>query len=681
MTLTERIRQLLDDGSEEALREVAELLWAAETGRAESYEPPEAPIGKVAIDWEALRTEATRRVGDEAKKEARAESRPVQRPLSNGDFKPLFLGYDATGRGIRLKPDQRKAHSHVIGGSGSGKSKYLEWLIRGQIRNREGFCLVDPHGPLYHDVLSYCAHNVVDREIVPLDLSNSHPVIGFNPFRRVPGGDVSVQVDNRIVATLHAWGMSDSDQTPTLERVLRLVYTAMIEADLTLPEAQHLIDFGKHEIRSQLIERIESPLVRQEWQEVQSYRRAEWRDEFLSTKNRLFRFLTSKTLCRFMGLPIHGIDLAEIMDSGKILLVNLGASDRWSRENARVFGSLLINEFFETARRRRKDDWGREPRPYTLYLDEFQNFVSLDIADMLDQVRKFGLFLVLAHQRFRQLDENVLESALTNCKIKAVFGGLTVENARTMAEELFIGKLDPLRVKAAIYQTKFWPEYKRDKVYSRSTSKGTTVGSSHTSGSGTSSGVAAGQFFGPGDWFGPGSGSSSVVTSGSSQMSATTDSESRITMESEGEADIPIFFPVPFKELSSVQYYTLEEQLTGLTAALKVQYQRHCFIAIHERDTQPMLVPFVPEPYTSEENFRWYEDKILHESGALPVVEVDQLIGERERILLESAQTERRKALPPADGKSIEKKGETAKRNGRTLFDAIMDEEEPGNNK
>ena len=89
---------------------------------------------------------------------------------------------------------------------------------------------------------------------------------------------------------------------------------------------------------------------------------------------------------------------------------------------------------------RRKDERGRDPKPYYLYLDEFQNFVSLDIARMLAEVRKFGLFLVLAHQYFEQLDEDITSAALNNCQIKAVFGGLSVGNARRMAEELFIGK-------------------------------------------------------------------------------------------------------------------------------------------------------------------------------------------------------------------------------------------------
>ena len=165
-----------------------------------------------------------------------------------------------------------------------------------------------------------------------------------------------------------------------------------------------------------------------------------------------------------------------------------------------------VNEFFECAKRRGQD--GRDPAPYYLYIDEFQNFVSLDIARMLDEVRKFGLFLVLAHQRFGQLDEELIDGVLTNCRIKSVFGGLPVGAARLMAEELFIGDLDPKKIKAAIYQTKFWPQYSRDKAYGKSSTSASMTGGSEAFGSASFDGTAAGESFFTGSdlvWLSPAS--------------------------------------------------------------------------------------------------------------------------------------------------------------------------------
>lgn len=554
-------------------------------------------------------------------------------------MKNVHLGYDAIGKSVHLQPEDRKTHMHVIGSSGSGKSKFLEWLIRGDLKNRQGFALLDPHGTLYHDVVQYCAHHVLNREVILLDLSQPHAIIGFNPFQRPLAGDISVHVDRRITATMHAWNTPNTDETPTLARTLRLIYTVMLETNLSLPQVAHLIDFNAGQIREHLIDQLATPIVQKEWRELQALKAREWRDETLSAKNRLFKFLTSPTLARFMGVEGRSLNLQEIMDQGKVLLVNLAPSDHLSHENARVFGALLVNEFFECALRRKRDHFGNDPSPYYLYMDEFQNFVSLDIAEMLDQVRKFGLFQIFSHQRFGHLDENLIDAALTNCKIKAVFGGLPYENAERMARELFIGELDPKKIKAAIYQTKFWPKYSRDKIYTKTTSHSRVSGTTSSSASGFMSGAGVGEAFGPGDWFtGPVQvGASTFESSGFSEMSGSSELSADTYSDSEGEADVPIFIPVPFQELSSQQYYSIEEQVVELTAALKEQYGRHCFIKIHNQQTQPLLVPFVRQYYTSTKNQAWYCEKQLNKQDALPAAEVDQLLESQENALLKAA--------------------------------------------
>jgi len=533
---------------------------------------------------------------------------------------PLFLGYDAADRPIRLGGKDREAHMHVIGSSGSGKSKFLEWMIRGDLANRQGFCLIDPHGTLFRDVVSYCAHRVLDREIILLDLSNPTYVIPFNPFRRARRTDISVQVDRRITATMHAWGASNTDETPTLERTLRLIYTTLIEQGLSFLDAQYLIDFNSRDIRTPLIRNTSSPLIRREWEELQQLKPKDWRAEVLSAKNRLFRLLTSTNLVRFFSPSANALDIGDIIDNGKILLVNLAPSDQLSEENARVFGALLVNELFEAARRRTAE----QPKPFYLYVDEFQTFVSLDITNMLDQVRKFGLYCVLAHQRFGQLDEDLVDAALNNCQIKAVFGGLSVENARAMAYELFIGELDPKKIKVAIYQTKFWPTYSRDTVHTHSWSEGHSSGRGENYASSSSSSAASGEYFQGSDWFA--SGYSDVSTRGQSDVRGHHSSETDFVGEMGGTADIPILLPVPFKELSNIQFYTPEEQVLELTAGLKEQFPRHCFIKIHQHKTQPMLVPFVKKFYMPPENLTRYNERLLARAGACPAAEIDNLV-------------------------------------------------------
>lgn len=553
-------------------------------------------------------------------------------------MKPLMLGHGPDEAGIQLSSDDRQAHTHVIGSSGSGKSKFLEWMMRQDLRSGQGFCLIDPHGTLYRDILNFCGYKVLERDIVLLDLSNPSNITGFNPFKKASEGDVSVQVDRRIAATMHAWGVEGTDETPTLERILRLIYTTLIEQSLSFHHAQYLIDFNSQAIRAGMIKEISSALVRREWEELEGLKPKDFRSEVLSAKNRLFRLLTSKTLARFLNAKGEILDLAEIIESGKILLVNLAPSDHLSTENAKVFGALLVNEFFEVARRSTPKH-GRELTPYFLYLDEFQTFVSLDITKMLDQVRKYKLFTILAHQRFGQLDRDLSDAVLTNCRIKAVFGGLPVESARMMAEELFIGELDPMKIKVSIYQTKFWPKYSRDKVYSYSQSSGSSEGRGDNRALSAGAGMVHGEFFSAQDWFASGPTGTSMVTSASNnQVSGQHTSETNFSGEAWGEADVPIMLPVPFQELSSHQFFTTEEQLTQLTAALKEQFGRHCFIKIHQQKTQPMRVPFVESYAPPEENLRWYEQKLFNAVKASKAEEVDAAIAKEEQALLGTPQ-------------------------------------------
>lgn len=571
--------------------------------------------------------------------------------------KPLHLGFNAIKKPVNLTSD-RKTHHHVIGSSGSGKSKFLEQMIRGDLEARQGLCLIDPHGTLYNAVVKYCARWTLRNDIVLLNPSNPTHINGFNFFSKTHGGDTSVQVENRITATLHAWDAKNADQTPTLERILRCVYTMLLDADLTLPEVAKLLDHREKGLRTSLIEKVRNEAVRREWEDLNDIDKpADFRNEVLSAKNRLFRLVSSDGLMRFLAVK-ETIDLTDAMNRQRTILVNLAPSKYLSRGQARVFGSLLVSQFFECAMDRKPAGLGQDPAPYYLYIDELANFVSIDLANALDELRKFGLFCILSHQRFGQIDEDFIDAILTNCRIKTVFGGLPEPSAQMMAKELFLGKLDPMRIKLAIYQTKHLYQYGRDKVYSHSETYGESSGTATTvsKGSGTGTGIASGMVSSetagqttlpPSEdlltaavWFGDpvikseshseSKSFSDVQSQSHFETEAHSDTESYSTSYSEtvGEADVPIWIPVPFKELTGVQYWSIEEQMLELTQALKLQMQRHCFIQLPGQQTQPLLVPWVKDHPVTELNTKRYVELVAKRTNALSVAEADKMIEE-----------------------------------------------------
>jgi hypothetical protein len=592
-------------------------------------------------------------------------------------MKAIPIGLNSEGNGLFLTPEVRRStHMHVIGGSGTGKSKFLEWIIRKDIREGHGFCLVDWHGTLYADVLRYCAHLEVGlhndfRKVILLNPSQPDFVTGFNPFMN-QGADISVQVRRRIDATIRPWGITDTNQMPTFENVMYALYTFAVEQRETLGNAAQLLEFDKPELREYAARIVrERQGQRQLRRLVQTKTFREWRDFVLSTENRLGRFLGSQTVRRFMGLTDGNLDLLEAMDQGHIVLINLGSSGYLDREAARVFASLLLNEFFETAmlRATEAEKLDKKPSTYMLYLDEFQEYITDDIGSMLDQVRKGGLHMVLAHQHLGHLATNVqlLKSILTNARVRAVFGGLDFEDASLLSNEMFLPDLNTRQLKAAYYHTIHLYEEQSRNVRSLASSKGVsaakTWNESKTSGRSTGSGYSesSGSTFGSGTSTAftiPGTtlGSQTVVASdfssnsesggfsefsseSSSESSSKGGSRSRSKSTTEGESVIPVWVPVPIQELGSETEWSREEKLSKAAEMLKTQQQRHCFIKLDTERTQSLEIPFVEEYSVSRESLLEYENETYKAQGALPASDVDQLVEENEkRFLLAASQ-------------------------------------------
>jgi TraM recognition site of TraD and TraG len=500
-------------------------------------------------------------------------------------LKPLFIGYAEDGSRLELTAEDLETHVHGVGASRTGKSKLVEWMVREMVRARQGFCLFDPHGFLYEDILRWLTYVRPNREIVLFNPSSGNRVVGFNPFRRSQG-DLGTQAGRRVKATVKAWGQNDSDETPRLERVLRCLYQALMEQDHSLEVSSYFLNWQEKAIRDHLIGKVVTPMIRDEWKEISALTRLpDFLGQVESARNRLFRFLGSDQIRRIVGLNTNNLDLEEIVAEGKILLVNLQPSENIDEEQGRLLGTLLLNELWEVGMRRRRGAEGQKPTDFFIIVDEFQKFLTPDIPAMLDQAAKYGFHLFLFHQHLAQLEELDAQvyGSLTNARTKLVFGGLSRGDARRMTEEIFPGQVDLHRVKFLIEQTKFWPVYTRDEV--RTTSSGEASGS----------GVVSGMTWDP---------------EGHAWIPSTSDTTTSQLTKQEGVADIPMFYPVPFKEVSSIETYSLEETLWQMSDRLMEQYQRHFFIRRPGKKTVAAVTPFVRDWYVSPERLREYEEEV-----------------------------------------------------------------------
>lgn len=504
--------------------------------------------------------------------------------------KDIFLGKTNAGRAVFIKPRDRTTHMQIIGSTGEGKSKFMEHLIRQDIIEENGLCLIDPHGYLYQDIVKWCVYNDIlnKRKIILFDPLEDDWSFGFNPLR-VKSRDVAYHVDAMVRAVAQVWGGEDTDRTPLLKRCLRLTFHALAEQKHSLLETQYLVNPIETQVRRYLTQDIEDPIIKKQWDYFNTLRPRQFYEEFGSTINRMMEFLSSPIIRNTIGQIDQTIDFRKIMDQGYILLVNLSAKDKISEDNARLLGTLMVNDLFMNAKGRPAGS-----RPFYLYIDECARFINEDIARILDEGRKFGLHLILAHQHLAQLKkagEDVYQSVMTDAKTKVIFGGLSAEDARILAEQVFLGELDLEQPKVILNKPvvvghiRVWLN---NYSQSHSQSEGGGRGSSQASGSSTMSSLAT-------TYDSEGNIASTITGKGMGSSSDRAYNESwnwsNFWSTSEGASEALM----PELEERPTQVYSLEEQIYKAMALMVNQPMRHAIIKLPKRETQMAAAPFVQE--------------------------------------------------------------------------------------
>jgi hypothetical protein len=332
----------------------------------------------------------------------------------------------------KIKEDDRKIHFYVVGASGTGKSKFLEFLIRQDITKRNGFGVIDPHGDLVEDVKGYLALTLPKEElesrVVLIDPTDEEFTVAFNPLEKLEGVS-SAEIAAELVEAfkkiwIDAWGAR-------MEDLLRNTLIALIEAELTLDNLpKFLVD---EDFRENVLERVTHPIAKRYFQRFNALAprtREEWME---STLNKVNAFLSDDRIREIFSFQKSSFNLREIMDNKKILLIKL---DRGRlKENGDLIGSLLMTKIRMAAFSR--SDIPREQRvPFYLYIDEFQNFATEEFIDTLSEARKYGLVLIMAHQNLSQLPKELQDSVLTNCGIQCYFR-VCRRDAEILAKEAF----------------------------------------------------------------------------------------------------------------------------------------------------------------------------------------------------------------------------------------------------
>jgi hypothetical protein len=480
----------------------------------------------------------------------------------------------STGSDVYLSPEHHLGtHLHLLGPTGVGKSSFLEGVLKELIRRGHGLCLITPHRDIYDHILTYCAHLHASRpelglarRVIPFDIDESRHILGFNPVAR-NARVMTYQVVALMEAIRKSWGQANFNDTPLLARWLFNTSYGVVEPGLTLLQATRLVDSKPHPLRSAIAARIRNTDIRDEWQWIIKQNIKLQQEELRSAYLRFREFVMHERLRAIFGQHTNTLDFGSVLE-GKILLVNLSQETTISRDNQRLLGTLLVNEILTAAFARREGN----RRPFYLAIDEFQQFVTKDICEILSGGRKFGLHLILAHQILEQLiksDEEVYYSTLANARTKVVFGGLSTKDLETMGSEMFYGELDPDLVKHEIWRT----------IYRPVETTRIVVTDSESGGGGEQDGYVDHESLANHEVYIPGSAWGELypqsVSVGASRGRSTSRSQNSNWQRGRSTSLVPFYEHYEDLELASRTYRPIEEQLFLKMQQLKAQPPQH----------------------------------------------------------------------------------------------------------
>ena len=303
----------------------------------------------------------------------------------------------------------RSRHVYIIGQTGAGKSGTLELFALSDIFHGQGYAIIDPHGDFAVDNMRFIPGSRI-QDVVYFNPSDTAYPLGFNPLE-VTNPNQKSNISSEVIGVLKrmfgdSWG-------PRLEYILRYTILALLDRpETTMLDITRMLTDKK--FRKETLSYCTDTVVLQFWNiEFNSWTEKFQAEAIAPVLNKVGAFTANPVIRNIIGQPKSTFNIRQIMDEGKILIVNL-SKGLIGEDNASILGSFLVTKIQLAAMSRSDIPDIKDRRPFFLYVDEFQNFATDSFATILSEARKYGLNLTVANQYISQMSDTVRNAVFGN---------------------------------------------------------------------------------------------------------------------------------------------------------------------------------------------------------------------------------------------------------------------------
>jgi len=307
---------------------------------------------------------------------------------------------------IYFNRKDRWRHHYVIWKSGWGKSVFIWYLARQDMRNWDGFSIIDPHGDLVEDVLEFAPKERA-KDITIFDPADTERPMWLNMLE-ITATDPEIRKREMDRAAMDATEIFikifwDEVFGPRIQHYFRnwcLTLMEDVEDGWTLIDVPRL--FVDDAFMKYKTSKIKNPVVKSFWDHEYANTWDREKQEMIPYFSSKFGpFITNTTIRNIIGQPKSAFNIREIMDNRKVLLVNLSKGKIWAL-NAQLLWLIFVSKI-NMAAMSRADMPQEERKDFYLYVDEFQNFATETFWEILSEARKYKLALIMAHQFIAQI--------------------------------------------------------------------------------------------------------------------------------------------------------------------------------------------------------------------------------------------------------------------------------------